>query len=138
MQSAYESQRRDRGTAKGDDGAGHRHSTSCAYTIGKPLTYACKTNGILRVCLDPKDMNRTITQVYHKAPYAHRIIYRLAVSMSYCKVDAKNGFYNIHLTCKSSLLITFDTHLGRFHFKQIPFSLRMSQNCLPDVNGPGC
>ena len=34
----------------------------------------------------------------------------------------------MHLTEKSSLLTTFNTHLGRYRFLQVPFGLKMSQD----------
>ena len=60
------------------------------------------------------------------------------------KLNAKDGFWSIHLDEKSSYLTTFNMHHGRYRFLDMPFSLKMSQDvfqmqmdqatyCLPGI-----
>ena len=43
-------------------------------------------------------------------------------------MDAKNGFWSIHLDTPSSYLTTFNMHKGRYRFLRMPFGLKMSQD----------
>ena len=92
------------------------------------LTYPTKANGKLRICLDPKDLNRAILRENHKAPTMTEITHKLAGAKVFSKLDAQKGFWSVHLDHESSLLTTFNTHLGRFRFLRMPFGLKMSQD----------
>ena len=92
------------------------------------LTYPKKANGKLRVCLDPKDLNRAIIRENHKAPTLEEISHQLARAKHFTKVDGNKAFFGLWLSLKSSLLTTFNTHLGRFRFLRVPFGLKMSQD----------
>ena len=89
------------------------------------LTYAHKANGTLRVCLDPGDLNKAIIYKHHKAPILEEITSYIRGSTTCSKLESKIGFLGIHLTHKSHLL-TFNTHVGRYHFRYMPFGLQMS------------
>ena len=82
------------------------------------LTYPKKPNGKLRICLDPKDLNKAIIQEHHKAPTLEEIAHILTGATKFSKVDGNKAFFQMHLTEKASLLTTFNTHLGRYHFSE--------------------
>ena len=83
-----------------------------------------KPNGILRVCLDPKDLNKAIKQEYHLIPTLDDITPRLHGAILFCKLDAKQGYWNVKLDKESLLLTTFNTHKGRYKFLHKPFGLK--------------
>ena len=101
------------------------------------LTYPCKPDGSLHICLDPKDLNKAIVQEHYKAPTLDEITYCLSGTTCFSKLDAKDGFWSIHLEEDSSYLTTFNTHCGRYRFLYMPFWLEDVPRHLPDVNGPG-
>ena len=92
------------------------------------LTYPKKTNGKLRVCLDPKDLNKAIITENHKAPTLEEIMHIFTGATKFSKVDGNKAFFSMHLTRDASLLMTFNTHLGWYRFLQVPFGLKMSQD----------
>ena len=92
------------------------------------LTYPKKTNGKLRICLNPKDLNKAIIWEHHKAPTLKEIAHILTGATKFSKVDGNKAFFRMHLTKQASLLITFNTHLGRYRFLRIPFGVKMSQD----------
>ena len=92
------------------------------------LTYPCKPDGSLCICLNPKDLNKAIVQEHYKAPTLDEITHRLSAATCFSKLDAKDGFWSIHLDEDSSYLTTFNTHHGRYRFLHMPFSLKMSQD----------
>ena len=92
------------------------------------LTYPKKANGKLRICLDPKDLNKAIIPENHKAPTLEEIAHVLTGATKFSKVDSNKAFFGMHLTEEASLLMTFNTHLGRYRFLRVPFGLKMSQD----------
>ena len=87
-----------------------------------------KKDGQLRVCLDPKDLNRAIQREHYPIPTLEEITPRLTGSTTFTKLDAKQGYWNIRLDEESSYLTTFNTPNGRYRFLRMPFGLRMSQD----------
>ena len=92
------------------------------------LTYPKKPNGKLRICLDPKDLNKAIIRENHKAPTLEEIDHILTGAMRFSKVDGNKAFFRMHLTKQALLLTMFNTHLRRYHFLCVPFRLKMSQD----------
>ena len=92
------------------------------------LTYLKKANGKLRICLDPKDLNKAIIHENHKAPTLKEIAHVLTGATRFSKVDGNKAFFGMHLTEEASFLTTFNTHLGRYRFLHVPFGLKMSHD----------
>ena len=92
------------------------------------LTYPKKPNGKLRICLDPKDLNKAIIRENHKARTLEEIAHILTGATKFSKVDGNKAFFGMHLTKEASLLMTFNTHLDRYWFLRVPFRLKMSQD----------
>ena len=92
------------------------------------LTYPKKANGKLRICLDPKVLNKAIIRQNHKAPTLEEIAHILTGATKFSKVDGNKAFFSMHFTKEASLLTTFNTHLGWYRFLRVPFGLKMSQD----------
>ena len=101
------------------------------------LTYPHKSDGTLCICLNPKDLNKAIVWEHYKAPTLDKISHWLSGTTYFSKLDAKDGFWSIHLDERSSYLMTFNTPHGRYHFLHMPFALKMScdifQICMDQV-----
>lgn len=82
-----------------------------------------KKNGDLRVCLDPRDLNRAIKRQHFKLPTREEIMSKFAGATIFSKLDASQGFWQIKLDEKSSKLTTFITPFGRYRFLRLPFGL---------------
>lgn len=92
------------------------------------LTFVEKPGGGVRVCLDPKDLNRAIKRPHHKTPTLEEITHHFSGSAVFSKMDAKNGYWSIRLDEPSSKLTTFHTPFGRYRFLRLPFGLVVSQD----------
>ena len=90
------------------------------------IVYIRKKNGKLRLCLDPKDLNRAIMIYLYKTPTMEELAYKLSGAQHISKLDAKNGYWSIPLDAESQLLTTFHSPFGRFCFRRMPFGLVMS------------
>ena len=66
------------------------------------LTYPRKPNGKLRICLDPKDLNKAIIRENHKAPTLEEIAHFLTGATKFSKVDGNKAFFGMHLTKEAS------------------------------------
>ncbi|XP_029645379.1 uncharacterized protein K02A2.6-like [Octopus sinensis] len=87
-----------------------------------------KPNGTLRICLDPRDLNKALKREYHPIPTLEEITPSLAGSKLFSKLDASNGYWNIKIDEESSMLTTFNTPFGRYRFNRLPFGLKVSQD----------
>ena len=90
--------------------------------------YSRKSNGRLRICLDPKDLNRAIKRNHHVTPTLEEITHKFAGSEVFSKVDARHGYWSVVLDEESSLLTTFNSPFGRYRYLRMPFGLKMSQD----------
>ena len=83
-----------------------------------------KPDGTVRLCLDPKDLNKYIKRPLHYTPTIDDILPDLHDSKFFSVIDAKSGYWNVPLENKSQLLTTFNTPgYGRYCFLRMPFGL---------------
>ena len=82
-----------------------------------------KKNGKLRICLDPKDLNRAIQRENYQFPTVEDIATRLHGAKVFTILDVKNGFWHVNLDEESSYLTTFQTPFGRYRWKRMPFGI---------------
>lgn len=85
-----------------------------------------KSNGSLRVCLDPKDLNKAILREHFQLPTLDQICSNLAGAKYFSVIDAYKGFWQILLDEKSSKLCTFNTPYGRYRFLRLPYGINSS------------
>ena len=87
------------------------------------LVFISKPNGKLRICLDPRPLNKAIKQQHHKLPTAEEIISEMSGAQFSTKLDASNGYWQIKVDNESAALLTFGTPFGRYRFKRLPFGI---------------
>lgn len=92
------------------------------------LAFSRKANGKLRVCLDPKDLNRAIKRPHYRTPTLDEITHKFSGATVFSKLDARHGYWSVELDEESSVLTTFNSPFGRFCFKRLPFGLNLSQD----------
>lgn len=82
-----------------------------------------KPNGDLRLCIDPKDLNKAIQREHYRLPTKSDITSTMSGASYFTKLDASSGFYQIVLDEESSKLCTFNTPFGRHCFLRLPFGI---------------
>ena len=92
------------------------------------LAYSVKKDGSLRICIDPQKLNAALKRCPHKIPTLEEINPKFTGSSVFSKMDAKAGYWSVHLDEPSQLLTTFRTPFGRYCWKRLPFGLRVSQD----------
>ena len=94
------------------------------------MTYPMKPNGDLRICLDPKNLNKAIIREHYKPPTLEEITHKLSGAKVFSKLDAFKGFFAYKLNYKSSLKTTFNTtpRRGRYRYLRMPMGAKCSQD----------
>ena len=75
-----------------------------------------KPNVKLRLCLDPKDLNKAIKRPHHYTPTLNDVLPKLNGAQFFTILDARSGYWNIKLDEESSYHTTFNTPYGRHRF----------------------
>lgn len=90
------------------------------------MVTAEKRTGELRVCIDPKPLNEALMREHYTLPTLDDVLPELRHAKCFTKFDVRNAFCHCVLDEESSLLTTFQTHLGRFRWKRLPYGLKVS------------
>ena len=77
----------------------------------------------LRLCIDPKDLNKALKRSHYPMPTIEEILPELAKAKVFSVADAKNGFWQVKLDEASSYLTTFWTPFGRYRWLRMPFGI---------------
>jgi transposase InsO family protein len=111
-----------------------------------PLLVVPKANGRVRLCMDPKHLNRALRRVPYTMPTLPDILPKLQKVKVMSSVDAAEGFFHCELDYESSLLTTTETPYGRVRWLRLPFGLSPSpeifqaklEEALADLDGIAC
>lgn len=88
-----------------------------------PLVIVRKSNGQLRLCLDPKDLNLSVKRHFFKLPTLEELTEEFAGAKYFSTLDCTQGFLQVPLDRESSKLCTFSTIFGRYRFLRLPYGL---------------
>ena len=92
------------------------------------LVIVSKPNGHLRICLDPRPLNKAIKRQHHRLPTAEEILSEVAGAQYFSKMDASSGYWQVKVDDESSGLLIFGTPFGRYRFKRLPFGIHSSRS----------
>ncbi|PIK38685.1 hypothetical protein BSL78_24481 [Apostichopus japonicus] len=81
------------------------------------------SDGKIRLCLDPKDLNRAVKRSHYQLPTTEEISTRLTGAQYLSCLDASSGFWQCCLYEESSELYTFNTRFGRYKYLRMPFGI---------------
>ena len=87
------------------------------------LALVIKRNGKLRICIDPRPLNKALKREHFQLPILDDILPDLAGAKVFTTLDLKNGFWHLKLDEESSTLTTFSTPFGRYRWKVLPFGI---------------
>lgn len=87
------------------------------------LVIVQKKTGALRICLDPRDLNKAVKREHFKLPTREEIMAQFAGAKWFSKLDASSGFWQLKLDEESSRLCTFNSPEGRYRFLRLPYGI---------------
>lgn len=82
-----------------------------------------KPSGKLRICIDPKPLNRALKRNHYPLPVIEDVLPDLAQAKVFSLFDVKNGYWHVELDEESSLLTTFETPHGHLRWRHLPFGI---------------
>ena len=85
-----------------------------------------KPNGTIRLCLDPRDLNKAIQRTPYYVRTIDDVIPKVSGASHFSILDARSGFWQVELDDESSKLCTFSTPWGKYRWKRLPFGLTCS------------
>ena len=94
-----------------------------------PIVPVRKSNGTLRLCVDYRQLNKSIVRERRSLPTIDEITAELAGAEVFSVLDAESGFHQLLLDDQSRPLTTFTTHCGLYRFKRLPFGI----SCAPEI-----
>ena len=71
------------------------------------LAYSPKKDGSLRICLDQRHLNTVLRRPHHATPTIEEITHYFTGAKIFSKLDAKAGYWSIHLNMELQFLTTF-------------------------------
>ena len=87
------------------------------------MVVAEKKDGSVRICLDPKELNKAILREHHHIPTLEDIAHKFAGMKTFTIMDMKHAYWHVPLNRRSHLLTTFNTPFGRRCFLRLPFGI---------------
>ena len=129
MQSAYKAEL-DRLVKEGIITEVHEHTEWI-----NSIVPVMKEHSSLRLCLDPKDLNKATERNQWYARTLDDILPELAQSKHFTVKDATSGFWHKLLDFRSSLLTTINTLWGKYRWLRMPFGLNVSEGVFAGKTG---
>ena len=83
-----------------------------------------KPNGKLRICLDPRPLNKAIKRHHHPMPTVEEITAKMKGAKYFAKLDASSGYWQIKVDEESADILTFSSPYGRYRFNRMPFGIK--------------
>ncbi|CAC5360352.1 unnamed protein product [Mytilus coruscus] len=83
-----------------------------------------KSNGDVRICIDPKDLNKAISREHYPMKTVEEVVANIPNAKVFSKIDATSGFWHLKLDEDSSKLTCFNTPFGRYRFLRAPFGIK--------------
>ena len=79
--------------------------------------------GKLRLCIDPRDLNRAIKQPKYQMLTLEELLPTLSKAKIFSVLDAKDGFHQVQLDKEISYLTTFWIPFGRYRYLRMPIGI---------------
>ena len=77
----------------------------------------------VRICIDPRDLNKALKQPYYLMVIVEEVANRLSGAKSFTSLDACSAYWQLQVDDESSKLLTFNTLWGRYRFTRLPFGI---------------
>lgn len=87
------------------------------------LVNVVKKNGSLRVCLDPRNLNKYLIRSVHYTASWEDAVHSFRNGQFFSTLDAKSGYWTQKLSEESQILTAFNTPFKKYCFVRMPFGL---------------
>ena len=90
------------------------------------LVVAEKSNKDLRLCIDPRPLNKALKRAHYQMPTIDDVLPDLSQAKVFSKLDLSSAFWQLKLDEESSKLTTFASFYGRYRWNRLPFGTSVS------------
>ena len=90
------------------------------------LVTVVKKDGTLRLCLDPRNLNKYLIRNIHYTASWEDVQHSFRNGQYFSTLDAKSGYWTKQLDEQSQLLTAFNTPFKKYCFVRLPFGLSAS------------
>jgi hypothetical protein len=90
------------------------------------MTVVRKSNGILRICIDPQPLNIALMGEHYRLTTLEDVLPKLADARIFSKLDIREAYWHVKLSENSSRLTTMVTPFGQCRWARLPFGLNVS------------
>ena len=105
-----------------------------ADTLGTLNGHCRKKDGSLRLCIDPKELNKSVLRQYKTTPSTEKISSKLCGNKVFTVIDMADCYWHIKLDKPSSELCMFNTPYGRYKFNRMPFGISCASDAAQEMN----
>ena len=110
------------------------------------MAIATKKSGELRICIDPRPLNKSLRREHYHLPTLDDVLPDLSKARIITTMDLRAGYWHVKLDDESSNLTTFTTPYGRYKWLRLPFGTSVSAeifakrlyDCVHDLSGIVC
>eukprot|EP00253_Pinus_taeda_P005254 PITA_05254 len=103
---------------------GHIRPSSSPY--GSPIVLVQKKDGIWRLCIDYRAINKIIIWNRYPIPWIDDLLDQPKGAKYFCKTDLKSGYHQVPIECSDVWKTAFKSKEGLFERLAMPFGLKNS------------
>lgn len=82
-----------------------------------------KPNGRIRLCIDLQPLNKALKRNNYPMHTIEELLPELSNGKCFSVMDVKNGYWHLELDSQSSQATAFNTPLGMYKWKRLPFGI---------------
>lgn len=97
------------------------------------MVVVTKPNGSIRICIDPRDLNKAIKRQHFPLLTVEEVVSRMPNAKIFSKIDCTSSFWQLGLDRESSKLCTFNTPFGRYRYCRLPFGVKCASELYQSV-----
>ena len=90
---------------------------------GAPVLFVKKKNGILRLCIDYRELSKVTIRNQYPLPRIDDIFYQLQGTRVFSKIDLRSGYHQLKISSEDVPKTAFRTRYGYYEFLIMSFGL---------------